>query len=343
MAEHRLTAEPTHSRWNRALEPRLTISSGDTVHMSCLDASGGQVKPGASVEDFLAIDRSRIHALTGPIRIDGAEPGDVLEIQVLQVEHRGWGWSSVIPGLGFLKEQFREPYLFHWALDPEVSRSLGPAVVPLRPFCGVMGVAPAEDGEFRTRPPGPFGGNMDVRELCAGATLYLPVLNPGALFSAGDAHAAQGDGEVCINGIECPAEVISALPGAPPATALRAAARISRITLPGRTRGCMDRGRVRPRRNAGRPRRHRAHGGAAGRPVVVCTRPRLPAVQRGDEAAHQPGGQRTHDHRERSHAQMRAAQQKDVLTDHADQRPRHRSPSCANSIRATSRPWSRTT
>ena len=78
--------------------------------------------------------------------------------------------------------------------------------MPLRPFCGVMGVAPAEDGEFRTRPPGVFGGNMDVRELCAGATLYLPVQNPGALFSAGDAHAAQGDGEVCINGIECPVD-----------------------------------------------------------------------------------------------------------------------------------------
>jgi acetamidase/formamidase len=207
MAEHRLTAEPTHSRWNRALEPRLTISSGDTVHMSCLDASGGQVKPGASVEDFLAIDRNKIHALSGPIFIEGAEPGDVLEIQVLQVEHRGWGWTSVIPGLGFLKDRFREPYLFHWALDPEISRSLGSAIVPLRPFCGVMGVAPGEDGEFRTRPPGPFGGNMDVRELCTGATLYLPVFNPGALFSAGDAHAAQGDGEVCINGIECPAEV----------------------------------------------------------------------------------------------------------------------------------------
>src|SRR5271155_4478986 len=207
MAEHRLPAEPTHSRWNRALEPRLTISDGDTVHMSCLDASGSQVRPGVGVEDFLAIDRGRIHALTGPIRIDGAEPGDVLEIQVLRVEHLGWGWSSVIPGLGFLKNRFSEPFLFHWMLDREVTRSLGPAVVPVRPFCGVMGVAPAEDGEFKTRPPGPFGGNMDVRELCTGATLYLPVFNRGALFSAGDAHAAQGDGEVCINGIECPAEV----------------------------------------------------------------------------------------------------------------------------------------
>jgi acetamidase/formamidase len=207
MAEHRLTAEPTHSRWNRALAPRLTISSGDTVHLSCLDSTGSQVTPGTSLEDFLTIDRGRVHALTGPIWIDGAEPGDVLEIQVLQVEHLGWGWSSVMPGFGFLQEKFREPYLFHWALDPQVSRSLGPAVVPLRPFCGVMGVAPGEDGEFRTRPPGNFGGNMDVRELCTGATLYLPVLNSGALFSAGDAHAAQGDGEVCINGIECPAEV----------------------------------------------------------------------------------------------------------------------------------------
>ena len=207
MAEHRLSAEPTHSRWSRALPPRLTISSGDTVHLSCLDASGGQVTPGMSLEDYMAIDRGRIHALTGPIYVEGAEPGDVLEIKVLQVEHLGWGWTSVIPGLGFLKEQFSTPYLFHWTLDREISRSLGGAVVPLRPFCGVMGVAPAEEGEFRTRPPGRFGGNMDVRELCTGATLYLPVFNRGALFSAGDAHAAQGDGEVCINGIECPADV----------------------------------------------------------------------------------------------------------------------------------------
>jgi acetamidase/formamidase len=207
MAEHALSAEPTHSRWNRALPPRVRIAPGDTVHLECHDASGAQVKPGMTVAGFLAIDRGRIHALTGPIFVQGAEPGDVLQIDVLKVAHKGWGWSSVIAGLGFLKERFAEPYLFHWQLDGAVSKSLAPAVVPLRPFCGVMGVAPAEDGEFRTRPPGIFGGNMDVRELCSGATLYLPVLNPGALFSAGDAHAAQGDGEVCINGIECPTDV----------------------------------------------------------------------------------------------------------------------------------------
>jgi acetamidase/formamidase len=206
MAEHFLSAEPTHSRWNRALQPRLTIIPGDTVHLECVDASGAQVRPGMSVAEFLTIDRGRIHALTGPVSVQGAEPGDVLQIDVLEVAHKGWGWSSVIAGLGFLKERFAEPYLFHWRLEGEVSRSLAPAVVTLRPFCGVMGVAPAEDGEFRTRPPGIFGGNMDVRELCSGATLYLPVLNRGALFSTGDAHAAQGDGEVCINGIECPVD-----------------------------------------------------------------------------------------------------------------------------------------
>lgn len=207
MAEHCLSAQPTHSRWNRRLAPRLTIAPGDTVNLECQDASGAQVRPGMTVSEFLLINRDRIHALTGPIFVEGAEAGDVLEIQVLKIAHRGWGWSSVIPGLGFLKERFSKPFLFHWQLEEAVSRSLVPAVVPLRPFCGVMGVAPAEDGEFRTRPPGVFGGNMDVRDLAAGAKLYLPVLNPGALFSAGDTHAAQGDGEVCINGIECPAGV----------------------------------------------------------------------------------------------------------------------------------------
>ena len=206
MAEHALTADPTHSIWDRDLAPRLTISSGDTVQFSCHDASGGQVFPGMTAEQFLGIDRSRIHALTGPVAIHGAQPGDVLQVDVLQVAHRGWAWTSVIEGLGFLDERFREPALFHWQLDGDRTTSLAPATVPLKPFCGVMGVAPPQSGQHRTRPPGAFGGNMDVRELSTGATLYLPVFAPGALFSCGDAHAAQGDGEVCINGMECPAD-----------------------------------------------------------------------------------------------------------------------------------------
>lgn len=207
MAEHTLSAEPTHSRWNRALQPRLRVSSGEVVRMECVDSSGAQCHASMTLAEYLKIDRDKIHALTGPIFVDGTEPGDVLQVDVLDVAHKGWGWTSVVNGLGFLKQRFSESFFFIWKLDGAVSKSIAPAVVPLRPFCGVMGVAPAEDGEFRTRPPGIFGGNMDVRELCAGATLYLPVFNHGALFSAGDAHAAQGDGEVCINGIECPADV----------------------------------------------------------------------------------------------------------------------------------------
>ncbi|HEX4322299.1 MAG TPA: acetamidase/formamidase family protein [Acidobacteriaceae bacterium] len=204
MSEHFLSAEPTHSVWDRSLEPRLQIAPGDEVRFECVDASGGQVHPEMTAESFQQIDRTRIHALTGPVWIDGAEPGDVLQIDVLATQHRGWGWSSILPGLGFLKERFTEPFLFHWQLDGNETRSLSPAILPVRPFLGVMGVAQAEDGRFRTRPPGPFGGNLDVRELCPGSRLYLPVYNHGALFSCGDGHAAQGDGEVCINGIECP-------------------------------------------------------------------------------------------------------------------------------------------
>ncbi len=201
-----LAARPTHSRWNAMLPARLTIESGDAVLFETLDSSGAQVSPATTLEEFQQIDRGLIHAITGPVAINGAMPGDVLQIEILEVAHRGWGWSSIIPGLGFLKQRFAAPFFFPWVLDAETTSSLAPAVVPLRPFCGIMGVCPAEPGEHRTRPPGVFGGNMDVRELSSGATLYLPVQVVGAMFSCGDAHAAQGDGEVCINGIECPAD-----------------------------------------------------------------------------------------------------------------------------------------
>ena len=207
MAEHSLNAEPTHSRWNRALKPRLRVAPGDVVRLECVDSSGAQVNASTTLEEYLKIDRDRIHALTGPIFVEGAEVGDVLQVDVLEVAHKGWGWTSVVSGLGFLKQRFAEPFFFVWKMEGDISKSIAPALVPIRPFCGVMGVAPAEDGEFKTRPRGVFGGNMDVRQLCTGATLYLPVLNRGALFSAGDAHGAQGDGEVSINGIECPADV----------------------------------------------------------------------------------------------------------------------------------------
>ncbi len=207
MKTHSLDDSHVHTRWNRDLSPALEIESGDVVEMVLRDSSDGQVQPDWTTADLPKLDRLRIHALTGPILVKGAQPGHVLEVSLEAIAHRGWGWTSLIPGLGLLPERFPDPYLFIWKLEEAVTRSLAPAVVPLRPFCGILGVAPNEFGEHRTRPPGVFGGNLDIRQLTAGAKLYLPVQVPGALFSAGDAHAAQGDGEVCINGIEMPCQV----------------------------------------------------------------------------------------------------------------------------------------
>ncbi|HEX3445070.1 MAG TPA: acetamidase/formamidase family protein, partial [Chthoniobacterales bacterium] len=178
MAEFTLTAASTHNRWNRDLSPQLTVESDATVHFECLDSSGGQLGPESTLEEFLRIDRDRIHTLTGPVFVEDAQPGDVLRIEFLKIAHRGWGWSSIIPSLGFLPEHFPDPFFFGWKLEEKISRSLAPAIVPLRPFCGVVGVAPGEEGEFRTRPPGVFGGNIDVRDLSAGSALYLPVQTP---------------------------------------------------------------------------------------------------------------------------------------------------------------------
>lgn len=205
--EHALSHDQTHARWNQALAPALTIQSGEVVRFQCHEATGGQITRATTLEEFVCRDKDRVHTLTGPVFVEGARPGDVLQVDILSIKHGGWGWSGITPGFGFLPERFTEPYLFIWELEDEFSRSMAPALVPLEPFCGVMGVAPASPGEFRTREPGVFGGNMDVRQLTAGATLYLPVMVAGALFSCGDAHAAQGDGEVCLNGIETPSEV----------------------------------------------------------------------------------------------------------------------------------------
>lgn len=204
MLTHHLAATFTHDRWNSALPPALEIESGDILVMDCLDSSGSQINPASTVADFIAMDRGKIHTITGPVLVKGAVPGDVLEIEIRRVEHQGWGWTSLIAGLGTLPDRFSDPYLFIWKLQDRLSHSLPGVTLPLAPFLGIMGVCPPQPGEHRTRPPGSFGGNLDVRDLVLGTTLYLPVFQKGALFSAGDGHAAQGNGEVCINGIEGP-------------------------------------------------------------------------------------------------------------------------------------------
>ncbi|WP_247003569.1 acetamidase/formamidase family protein [Halosolutus gelatinilyticus] len=210
--DHRIDAEDdtVHSAWDNGLEPVRTIEPGDVVRASCRDATNGQLDPDSTAADVPDLDIDPVHALTGPIAVDGARPGDVLQVELLDVEHEGWGYTAVLPGamdLGILADEFPEPALHVWDLDGDVGRFVNGIEVPLNPFPGIVGVAPAADGAHSTFPPRSVGGNMDVKHLTAGSTLYLPVAVADALLSIGDCHAAQGDGEVCGTGIEAPMTV----------------------------------------------------------------------------------------------------------------------------------------
>lgn len=203
-----LSSERLVHRWDNSVAPRLTVAPGDTVTFACADSSGWQVRPGWTAADFKEkFDPLKVHALTGPVAIDGAMPGDMVEIKIEAYRHHGFAWTSLIPGLGLLAEDFPEHHLMIWELEEMVTRSFPGVTLELHPFAGIIGVQRAEAGQFRTRAPGAFGGNMDVRQLTAGTTLYLPVFTPGGGVLVGDCHAAQGDGEVCINGMEAPMDV----------------------------------------------------------------------------------------------------------------------------------------
>lgn len=206
MARHTLDDAQVHYQWSRELEPRLVIASGDTVTLTCRDAGDLHYDPKRPEEERAKPRQSKGHPLTGPIYVAGAEPGDSLAIEVVSLEHLGWGWTSCGPRGGLLAGEF-EPMTKIWELKDGYADFKPGIRIPLEPFCGIMGVAPAEPGYHPTMPPRTAGGNMDIRHLVAGSTLFLPIYVPGALFSAGDCHAAQGDGEVCITGIEAPMNV----------------------------------------------------------------------------------------------------------------------------------------
>jgi acetamidase/formamidase len=198
-AVHELGSETVHYAWDNAIEPRLEIGSGETVRFHCRDAFDG-VYTRDSTEIVKRVAKG--HPLTGPVAIPGAQPGDVLQVDVLDLVPGAFGVTTFVPDRGLLAGDFPEPYLKVWDLRDDRAE-LRPGVrVPLSPFLGVMGVALAEPGEHSTIPPRAAGGNMDIKQLTKGSTLYLPIAVAGALFSCGDGHAAQGDGEVCITAIE---------------------------------------------------------------------------------------------------------------------------------------------
>jgi acetamidase/formamidase len=196
-----------HLAWDNSIPPIATVASGDVVTIDALDASCGQLHADSTVEDIRALDFARVDQVNGPIAVEGAEVGDTLEIEMLDLQPADWGWTASIPGFGLLAPDFPHPIIKTWQLSSGSGQFAPGIEIPLNPFCGEMGVAPREPGALSTIPPGLHGGNMDTRHITAGAKLYLPVLAPGALFSLGDGHAAQGDGEVCGTAIETPMEV----------------------------------------------------------------------------------------------------------------------------------------
>ncbi len=215
---HHLTAAPEHLHWgywDAALAPVLRVRPGDVVDIDCLTGGPDDLPPadrGFTVLPEHHECHRRVpkgtgaHILTGPVYVEGAQPGDVLEVRIHDIRLRqDWGWNIFRGLMGTLPDQFPYSRRIHLALDAGAMTATMPwgQVIPIRPFFGQVGVAPRpEFGRQNSKEPREFGGNLDNRELVAGSTVYLPVWNEGALFSTGDGHAAQGDGEVCGTAIE---------------------------------------------------------------------------------------------------------------------------------------------
>src|SRR5438105_3360895 len=243
----RLRDQPTtgHNRFHPDIPPLVTVDEGEEVVLATRDGVDGQLGPGTSEADIAKMEAGAIHPLTGPVFIKGAKPGDVLEVEFLDIVPQLHAFTAIVPGLGFLRDLFTTPFLVHWQIrDGWATAQKLPGVrIPGAPFMGVSGVAPsaaqvrawtARENELmgrgglvfppdatgavpvrgpvateglRTLPPRENGGNFDVKQLTKGSKLLLPVAVEGGLFSTGDGHFAQGDGEVCVTAVEMGATV----------------------------------------------------------------------------------------------------------------------------------------
>ena len=205
-SHHRVGLETFHYKWNRAHKPVLSVEEGDTVTFEINDVATWQITKDTKPEALDHLDVSKFYPLAGPVYVRGAKPGDALVVETVDVKIADFGWSAIIPGFGVL-EEFKKPHLQKWDLRNKKYATFRNGIrIPIRPFCGVLGVSPPEKGSFEVMPPGKHGGNLDIRHLTAGSRLKIPVWVEGALFSAGDVHAAMGDGEVCVCAIECAGE-----------------------------------------------------------------------------------------------------------------------------------------
>jgi len=193
--------------WSRDHEPLLRIPSGAELVVDASECSNGQVGPGSTAEAIRTIDFGQVDPIAGPVYVEGARPGDVLQVDLLDLELGSFGWSANYPGSGLLPEDFPEPWLYVWELGGPRARYLNDISVPVEPMVGIVGCTPARPGVHDSIPPRRVGGNLDVKHVGIGSTVYLPVEVEGALFGTGDPHAAQGDGEVGGSGIEAPMRI----------------------------------------------------------------------------------------------------------------------------------------
>ncbi|HEX6490110.1 MAG TPA: acetamidase/formamidase family protein [Gaiellaceae bacterium] len=207
---HDLRGDAYSYVWDNSLEPALELEPGETVQFHLRDASDEQISARSSAADVGRLDFSHVNPVSGPVYVKGAKPGDVLQVELLEFTPKAWGWTALIPGFGLLAEEFPEPWLRISEVDAQRARVIWSdrVTLPYRPFPGTIGVAPADPGEHSIVPPSRFGGNLDIKHLRAGTTLYLPVAVEGALFSVGDTHATQGDGEVCGTAIETAMDLV---------------------------------------------------------------------------------------------------------------------------------------
>lgn len=206
-----LPATPATTQWgvyDSSQKPVLTINPGDTVAIETMAASDNQIVPGTTIDQLVQIQNAVAgrgpHTLTGPIYVTGAEPGDVLKIHFNKIIPRAYASNNSAPGKGLFPTQFDKPYIKYYYLDTKkMQMQFAPnIVVPLAPFPGIIAVARTEPGKYDSIPPGPFGGNMDLREMTEGTTIYLPVFMKGGLIWTGDSHAGQGNGEIDLTAIE---------------------------------------------------------------------------------------------------------------------------------------------
>jgi acetamidase/formamidase len=207
---HDLRADAFAYAWDNSIEPALEIEPGACVLLHVRDASDEQIDEHSGIEAVARLDFAHVNPVSGPVFVKGAKPGDVLEVELLELRAQGWGWTAIIPGFGLLADEFPEPWLRISSVEPEAGRVRfsEQVTLPFRPFPGTLGVAPPEPGSHSILPPSRFGGNLDTKHLTPGTRLYLPVGVEGALFSLGDTHAAQGDGEVCGTAIETAMDVV---------------------------------------------------------------------------------------------------------------------------------------